>query len=126
VLGNPATARAAAGDHTVQAALAALQAQAAALAQTAQRVQAAGPSGPASPAEKLAACRAANGKLLKVGHDILHLYETESFRSLLLRSYEPMLGLYRIKLENIVQDHDDELREQELPPDPAPAGAGRP
>lgn len=121
--GDPAAARAAAGDAAVKQALAALQAQAASLEQAVQRLQEAGAAPGAAPAGPLAACRAANAKLLQIGHDILHLYETQSFRSLLLRSYEPALGLYRVELENMVQDTEDKLRENEVYPDP---GAARP
>jgi septal ring factor EnvC (AmiA/AmiB activator) len=65
----------------------------------------------------LSACKTANGKLIDVSETILHLYETQSFRALLMKSYEPVLGLYKVKLENIVQDYDDKIRDQEyIPP----------
>jgi hypothetical protein len=120
LLATQDAARAASGDPAVQAALTTLAAQATALAQAAQRLKAINPppgAAAAAPPDKLAACHAANAKLLAAGHDILHLYETQSFRSLLVRSYEPLLGLWRVELENIVQDQDDRLREQEIPPD---------
>jgi predicted nucleic acid-binding Zn-ribbon protein len=61
----------------------------------------------------LTACKTANGKLIDVSETILHLYESQSFRALLLKSYEPVLGLWKVKLENIVQDYDDKIHDQE-------------
>lgn len=118
LLRQPEIARQAAADEVVRTALAALQGQATTLQQVVQRVQAAAPATAATQAEPqpdpLAVCRANNAKLLATGHDILHLYESESFRSLLLRSYEPALGFWRAELENIVQDNDDRLRNLEV------------
>lgn len=61
----------------------------------------------------LTTCKSANTKLIDVAEQILHLYETQSFRTVLLKSYEPVLGLARVKLENTVQDYDDKIRDQE-------------
>jgi len=58
------------------------------------------------------ACKSANGKLIGVSEDVLHLYESQSFRSLLLKSYEPVLGLAKIRLENIIQQYDDKIQDQ--------------
>lgn len=58
---------------------------------------------------KLDTCKAANTKLIATAKDILHLYETEDFRSLLVKSYEPILGLARTRLENTVQDYEDKI-----------------
>jgi len=60
----------------------------------------------------LDACKSANGKLIGVSEDVLHLYESQSFRSLLLKSYEPVIGLWRVKLENLIQDYDDKIQDQ--------------
>ena len=72
-------------------------------------------------AHALQTCKAGNAKLVTVAEDILHLYQTQSFRSLLLRSYEPVIGTARVKLENLVQDYDDRIRNQEyiVPPQSA-------
>jgi chromosome segregation ATPase len=70
-------------------------------------------------------CRDKNAKLLQVGHEILHLYETQDFRSLLLKSYEPLLGLKRVELENMVDDYDDKLRDQAWYPPAPPAEPAR-
>lgn len=57
------------------------------------------------------AAEAKNNQLFATANDILKLYETQDFRQLLLRSYEPLLGLWRVRLENIVQDNEDRIRE---------------
>ncbi len=64
----------------------------------------------------LATCKAANTKLIDVAEQILHLYETQSFRNVLLKSYEPILGLAKVRLENTVQDYDDKIHDQEYIP----------
>jgi hypothetical protein len=56
-----------------------------------------------------AACSAANTKIAAVANDILHLYKSQSFRSLLLSSYEPLLGLKKVELENTIQDYEDKI-----------------
>jgi chromosome segregation ATPase len=78
---------------------------------------------------RLEACAAANGKLIAEANDILHLYRTQSFRSLLVGSYEPLLGFKKVELENLVQDYEDKIEDQRLQPieqPPAPHGAGSP
>jgi len=61
----------------------------------------------------LEACKSANTKLIGVSEDVLHLYESQNFRSILIKSYEPVLGLAKVKLENIVQQYDDKIHDQE-------------
>lgn len=68
----------------------------------------------AETARELGVCTAANGKLESLGDDILHLYQTQSFRRLLLESYEPLLGLKRVELENTIQDYQDKLLDQKF------------
>jgi chromosome segregation ATPase len=65
--------------------------------------------------QTLGACKQANGKLIVTARGILHLYETQDFRSLLLKSYEPLLGIKRTELENLVQDYDDRILDAKLP-----------
>ncbi len=73
------------------------------------------------------ACEAKNTQLLAAAGEILNLYQTPDFRSLVLRSQEPILGLWRVRLENIVQEHEDRIREGQWhrpaiePPPPASA-----
>jgi chromosome segregation ATPase len=79
---------------------------------------------------KLGVCVATNGKLIVVADDILHLYHTQSFRDLLLGSYEPLLGFKKVQLENLVQDYEDKIDAQRLSPGapvaqaPAPTQTG--
>ena len=61
---------------------------------------------------KLKIATTANGKLISEANDILHLYRTQDFRSLLLGSYEPLLGFKRVELENMVQDYEDHILAQ--------------
>jgi chromosome segregation ATPase len=72
--------------------------------------------------DQLEAAKQANTKLVAAARDILHLYETRSFRRLLVQGYEPLLGLKRVDLENIVQDYEDRIEDGRLPT-AAPAAA---
>lgn len=67
-----------------------------------------------------------NTKLIAVANDILKLYENDDFRNLLRRSYEPVLGFWRVRLENTVQENEDRIRAERfsrasfpLPAEPA-------
>jgi hypothetical protein len=76
----------------------------------------------------LGVCEGKNTRLLAVANDILHLYRQQDFKSLLLMSYEPLLGYKKVELENIVQDNEDRVRAQkyypgEQPQTPAKASA---
>jgi hypothetical protein len=64
-------------------------------------------------AQALDTCKTENAKVIDVAEQILHLYQTQSFRGLLLRSYEPFIGTAQVKLENMVQDYDDKIRNQQ-------------
>jgi chromosome segregation ATPase len=76
---------------------------------------------------QLGICKTANTKLISVAEDILHLYQTRGFRALVLGSYEPVLGLRKVELENTVQDYEDKIRDQQYFPGAPPADdAGRP
>jgi microsomal dipeptidase-like Zn-dependent dipeptidase len=61
-------------------------------------------------------CTTANTKLSGVANDILHLYQTQGFRSLLIYSYEPLLGLKKVELENVIQDYEDKILDQKYRP----------
>jgi chromosome segregation ATPase len=67
-------------------------------------------------ATALETCKATNAKLIDVSEQILHLYESQSFRAVWLKSYEPFLGQAKVKLENMVQDYDDKIHDQEYVP----------
>jgi len=61
-------------------------------------------------------CAAANTKLTDVANEILHLYQTQGFRSLLITSYEPLLGLKKVELQNTIQDYEDKIFDQKYRP----------
>jgi hypothetical protein len=65
-------------------------------------------------------CTGKNTRLLAVANDILHLYRQQDFKSLLLMSYEPLLGYKKVELENIVQDNEDRVRAQKYYPGEQP------
>jgi type II secretory pathway pseudopilin PulG len=69
--------------------------------------------------DAVAACEAKNAALLTAAGDILKLYETPDFRTLVMRSGEPLLGFWRVRLENIVQDHEDRIAAGRFIGDPA-------
>jgi chromosome segregation ATPase len=65
-------------------------------------------------------CEGKNIKLTAVANDILHLYRTQSFKNLLLGSYEPLLGYKQVELENVIQDNEDRIRAQQYYPGEQP------
>jgi hypothetical protein len=71
--------------------------------------------------QTLAICSTKNTKLIATAEDILHLYRSQSFHSLLLSSYEPLLGLAQVRLDNVIQDNEDKIREQKYYPNEQPA-----
>ena len=64
----------------------------------------------------LETCKATNKRLIDVSEQVLHLYETQDFRQLLLKSYEPLIGSAKVRLQNLVQDYDDKIHDQEYVP----------
>ena len=64
----------------------------------------------------LETCKATNKRLIDVSEQVLHLYETQDFRQILLKSYEPLIGSAKVKLQNLVQDYDDKIHDQEYVP----------
>ncbi len=67
-------------------------------------------------------CEQKNAELIRTATDILHLYTTQDFRSLLLKSYEPVVGFEKVRLENMIQDYEDRIRSATF----YPAAAARP
>ena len=65
-------------------------------------------------AATLKLCTSTNARLIDAAEQILHLYESQSFRSILLRSYEPVVGSAKVRLENMIQDYDDKIHAQEF------------
>jgi len=72
------------------------------------------------------ACRQTNDKLVAVANEILNTYKSQDFRSVWLKSYEPVLGFDRIRLENIMQGFQDKILDQTLPPGGTISGAVSP
>ncbi len=50
-----------------------------------------------------------NAKLVATAQDILHLYRTQDFHSILVWSYEPLVGIKQVELQNLVQNYDDKI-----------------
>jgi chromosome segregation ATPase len=59
--------------------------------------------------QTLAIAKDENTKLVATAEDILHLYRTQDFHSILLWSYEPVVGLKQVELQNMVQDYEDKI-----------------
>jgi chromosome segregation ATPase len=68
-------------------------------------------------------CNTENHKLTGVAQDILHLYRSQSFRTLLIGSYEPLLGLKEVELQNTIQDYEDRILAHHLDGNEKPAPA---
>ena len=60
-------------------------------------------------------CIDRNVALFAASRDVLRSYSDEGFRSLLLGNVEPVLGLRRVRLENVLQDMEDKLYEGRVP-----------
>ena len=68
------------------------------------------PPVPKVPPAELAALQANIQSLKTQNASLQHLYEREDFRSLLLKSYEPFFGFEKVKLQNMIQDYEDRIR----------------
>lgn len=64
---------------------------------------------------RVSVCETKNGELYAVGKDILAKLDDDDFLDSMAR-HEPFTGLARVKLDNIVQDYQDKLRDQKLKP----------
>lgn len=104
----------------------AAQAEAANVARTKEAERAAWQAAFGRARTGLGACEAKNTQLLAAGTEILTLYETPEFRGLVTRSGEPLLGFWRVRLENIVQEHEDRIAAGRFTPDPAAHAAPPP
>jgi hypothetical protein len=69
---------------------------------------------------QLNSCTQANTQLVATANSILNLYQTQSFRALLLKSYEPLIGLWQVKLDNIVQNYQEKINAQIYYPSQTP------
>jgi chromosome segregation ATPase len=62
-------------------------------------------------------CIERNTVLFSASRDVLRAYEDTDFRSLLLGNVDPVLGLRRVRLENVIQDMEDKLYDGRVPKD---------
>jgi len=67
----------------------------------------------------LGVCQEKNDKLVAVAEDTLNLYRSQDFITVLRGSWEPVLGLQKVELENIVQDYQDRILDEQFVPPPA-------
>ncbi len=62
-------------------------------------------------------CEASNKQLLTLTNELLDRYQQQNFWQA-LRNHEPVTGLYRVKLENIVQDYQSKIADATVAPLP--------
>ena len=63
----------------------------------------------------LGVCVAKNDQLYKTGREILDAYARVGFGEVMARK-EPLIGIERVKLENLAQDHRDRLEDGRVDP----------
>lgn len=63
----------------------------------------------------LKSCSAKNAELAKVGRELLNHYESANFADLALAS-EPLGGLRRVEIQNLLQDYTDKILDQKVTP----------
>jgi len=62
--------------------------------------------------QTLELCEQKNAQLAAVAGEILGLYQNEGFLSVWRGSFEPMFGLKRVELENILQDYQEKILDE--------------
>lgn len=67
--------------------------------------------------ETIALCEGNNAKLYQYGTELLGAYEHKGCGAALLQA-EPVTGLKRVEIENLMQDYRDKLDEQKRQPSP--------
>lgn len=67
----------------------------------------------AESSKEMAGCQDKNVKLSTLGSELIHLYDSPGLYEKLMRS-EPFFQHKRVELENILQGHDDSVRELKL------------
>jgi chromosome segregation ATPase len=63
----------------------------------------------------LKSCSAKNAELAKVGRELLQRYESANFADLAMAS-EPLGGLRRVEIQNLLQDYNDKILDQKVTP----------
>ena len=64
--------------------------------------------------ETIAKCEGNNAKLYQYGTELLTAYEHKGCGSALLQA-EPVTGLKRVEIENLIEDYRDKLNDQQVP-----------
>jgi chromosome segregation ATPase len=65
--------------------------------------------------ETIVVCQGNNAKLYQYGAELLDQYNRKSCGDALLQ-FEPVTGIKRVEIENLVEDYRERLDEQKLPP----------
>lgn len=65
--------------------------------------------------QKYALCESSNKKMLTLVNDLINLHQQQNFWQA-LRSHETVTGLYRVKLENVLQDYEGKATEATVEP----------
>lgn len=65
--------------------------------------------------QKYTLCEDSNKKMLTLANEIINLHQQQSFWQA-LRSHETVTGLYRVKLENVLQDYEGKMTESTVEP----------
>lgn len=58
--------------------------------------------------QKYTLCEDSNKKMLALANEIINLHQQQSFWQT-IRSHETVTGLYRVKLENVLQDYESKI-----------------
>lgn len=65
--------------------------------------------------QKYTLCEDSNKKMLILANEVINLHQQQSFWQA-IRSHETVTGLYRVKLENVLQDYDRKMTEATVAP----------
>ncbi|MBY6239906.1 hypothetical protein [Methylosinus sp. Sm6] len=63
----------------------------------------------------LKTCKAKNTELARIGRELLQHYETANFADLAVAS-EPLSGVRRVEIQNLLQDYNDKILDQKVTP----------
>jgi chromosome segregation ATPase len=63
----------------------------------------------------LKACKTKNTELAKIGRELLQHYESANFADLAMAS-EPLTGVRRVEIQNLLQDYNDKILDQKVTP----------
>lgn len=65
--------------------------------------------------QKYTLCEDSNKKMLALANELINLHQQQSFWQA-IRSHETVTGLYRVKLENVLQDYEGKMTEATVAP----------